>query len=197
LKSGNASDNFKKADALYNNGGYTDALELLDALDVEYPDTKNIIYARARCHAQLGDTATAITLCEICVEKWGAPRAKELLDELRNDGGDTSDTNLPEIKDLDMDAGLSAAFSAPRVKLGKRRKPNPALLTIAIVGILAIAWSLHYAWLSHSFGSDIGTTDKELVVAKEKRETAKQKRMEIEDGPSLEPGKASGRVLLY
>jgi Tetratricopeptide repeat len=189
LKSENASEEFKKADALYNDGSYADALEMLDVLDAAYPDTKNILYARARCLAKLGETSKAIALCEMCIEQWDAPRAQELLEQLGTVKNITDKTSLPDINDLNMDSGLSAAFSAPRVKQGKRRKPNPALLTIAIVGVISIAWALHFAWMSYSFGSGVDVTEKEVKIAKGERAKAKKKQADIEDGPSREPGK--------
>ena len=54
-----ATRTFKQAEALYAKGRHAEALQLLENLDLNFPNTKNILYPKALCLTALGRKAEA------------------------------------------------------------------------------------------------------------------------------------------
>jgi tetratricopeptide (TPR) repeat protein len=108
-----STEQFNKANALYQQGNYRAALDILLNLNAAFPDDKNIVYARARCHAKLGELRIAIKLSTFCIERWDSSRAKNLLVTLAIDANENKlpDTDSP-IPLLNIER--SSTFSAPR-----------------------------------------------------------------------------------
>lgn len=77
-----AQDELKRAFAFYQKGQYDKALDLLNDLEEAYPNTKGLLYARARCLAATGETEAARKLCIYMIKEFGAKRAQVLLAEL-------------------------------------------------------------------------------------------------------------------
>ncbi|MCC6153658.1 MAG: hypothetical protein IT367_07855, partial [Candidatus Hydrogenedentes bacterium] len=73
-----AEQKFARANALYRQKRYPEALLLLNELDAEQPFTKNIMYPRALCLAALGQNEEALQVCESLVALFDDARAREL-----------------------------------------------------------------------------------------------------------------------
>lgn len=213
MDKGGALDKFDEANALYQDDDYRAALELLDALDAAYPENKNILYARAQCCAKLGKYDTAVALCQTCVERWDAPRAKQLLDRLRNEEYMHDAAGDSETNELELDSWHSSVPIWIPWMRGMFRVRRWALVAIAIVGTAAVALSAYFsrgdeapvalsAFISgkgEAPVSDFTAANAEFQakldeLARKRAEAARQlaeeeqRRIEKEDGPSTEPG---------
>ncbi|MCP4643352.1 MAG: tetratricopeptide repeat protein [bacterium] len=80
---------FMRSKKLYAEKRYVEALQVLDELDAEFPNTKNIMLPRARCLAKLKRTADAQHLCRQLIAIYADPKAEELLAHLG--GADAAD----------------------------------------------------------------------------------------------------------
>jgi len=74
-----AREKFKQADELFRARDFAKALEVLDDLDREFPDTKNVIYPRAMCLARVGRFDEALELCRQLKVEFGDPRGEKLM----------------------------------------------------------------------------------------------------------------------
>ncbi len=79
MRSREARDKFNEADRLYREKQYADALVVLDDLDKEFPDTKNVLYPRAMCLARVGRFDEALDLCRQLKVEFGDPRGEKLM----------------------------------------------------------------------------------------------------------------------
>lgn len=185
----NAVEKFNKANSLYESGDYEAALTLLEALEVQYPQKKNVLYARARCYAKLGEYEAAMDLCRTCVERWEAPPAQRLLDQLRNEEYlDDESSDLQKI-DLELEAPLPGAFDVLPVWRKTMGERHPALLAIVIIGAAAIAWAVGIAWDRALPESNIPESDTEMRAELERNHIeARRMRIAREDGPSSRAG---------
>lgn len=77
-----ANKRFQRADDLFTEKRYREALALLDELDREFPGRKNILYPRALCLAKVGDFRKAREIAERLVEEFDDPRAERLLERM-------------------------------------------------------------------------------------------------------------------
>ena len=77
-----ANKRFQRADDLFTEKRYREALTLLDELDREFPGKKNILYPRALCLAKVGDFRKAREIAERLVEAFDDPRAERLLERM-------------------------------------------------------------------------------------------------------------------
>jgi len=69
---------FKRADRLYREERYGEALTVLDALDAAFPDTKNILMPRAMCLVHLGQLEHGRAIFERLVAQHPAEKLKKL-----------------------------------------------------------------------------------------------------------------------
>lgn len=76
-------EKFKKADQLFREGNFREALALLDELNAAHPDTRNILTPMALCLERLGRGDEALPLCERLVRQFADARARALLERLR------------------------------------------------------------------------------------------------------------------
>lgn len=74
-----AREKFKKADQLFREKNFSAALVVLDELDKEFPDTKNVLYPRAMCLARVGRYDEALDLCRQLKVEFGDPRGEKLM----------------------------------------------------------------------------------------------------------------------
>jgi thioredoxin-like negative regulator of GroEL len=130
-----AGELFQKAQQLYKEGQYEQALRLLQQLDKAHPNTPNLLFPRALCLARLGRTDEAHALAQELVNDFGDARAEKLLQELEQQAShepvDLSDMQaLRHV--LDMDIPLSAAPPPPPPS--RRSSWN-----IALIGLIAAA----------------------------------------------------------
>lgn len=132
-----AEQYFKRADRHYRAGEYSEALPLLNVLDSAFPDSKNVLFARARCLAQLGKTNQARTILERLVEEFEAPRAAALLAQL--------DATSAAESFGDLDEALNAApfANVKYVAPPKEGLRLPVVLTVIVAfGALAIGFAV-------------------------------------------------------
>ncbi|HRI88741.1 MAG TPA: tetratricopeptide repeat protein [Candidatus Hydrogenedentes bacterium] len=73
---------FSEASQLYVEGRYDEAIVILDRLDMLYPDTLNILKARARTLGKLRRYDEAIALCERLASEFGYHKAHLLRERL-------------------------------------------------------------------------------------------------------------------
>ncbi|HIJ65275.1 MAG TPA: tetratricopeptide repeat protein, partial [Candidatus Hydrogenedentes bacterium] len=109
MDSEEAQRKFKLAERMYNDGRYGQALLLLDSLDSEFPNAKNVMFPRARCLAKLERTAEALALCDQLIAQFDDPKAKVLKDRLTAGEGDLP----PEIAAI-PDIGEEVPSAIPR-----------------------------------------------------------------------------------
>ncbi len=110
-----AQQQFQQADRLYREGRYAEALALLNALNKEFPNTKNLMYAAALCLEKVGNIEEAKFLCNALIRQFDYGKAKELL---------TSIESTPQIN-AQLDDLLYKDI------LSERKKPVPPLPSAA------------------------------------------------------------------
>jgi tetratricopeptide (TPR) repeat protein len=77
-----AKQYFERAEALLDAGKPSEALPLLDQLNDAFPNTKNILFARAKTYAALGRTTDALHACDALIEQHRSKRAAALKQQL-------------------------------------------------------------------------------------------------------------------
>jgi len=87
--------NYQQATQLVQVGRYQEALEILIELDVAKPNTENILYLMAVCHAKAGHKNEAITLCERLVTDFDHENAKKILKRLNGHSAAKSKAHKP------------------------------------------------------------------------------------------------------
>lgn len=84
MSDGNESrEKFKRADQLFREEKFGEALSLLNELDTAHPNTRNILVPMVLCMERLGREDEALPLCEQLVRQFADTRARELLARLR------------------------------------------------------------------------------------------------------------------
>ncbi|MDZ4859083.1 MAG: tetratricopeptide repeat protein [Candidatus Hydrogenedentes bacterium] len=73
---------FKEADQLFRAKNFPEALGVLDELDQEYPNVKNILYPRAMCLAHVGRHEEALEVCRQLKVEFGDTRADSLMTQI-------------------------------------------------------------------------------------------------------------------
>ncbi|NUM52180.1 MAG: hypothetical protein HUU46_00925 [Candidatus Hydrogenedentes bacterium] len=81
-KKTDAREKFKQADQLFRDKRFPEALTVLDELDKQFPDTKNVIYPRAMCLARVGRYDEALDLCRQLKVEFGDPRGEKLMGKI-------------------------------------------------------------------------------------------------------------------
>lgn len=76
-------EKFKRADVLFREEKFGEALALLTELDAAHPNTRNILVPMALCLDRLGREDEALPMCERLVRQFADTRARELLERLR------------------------------------------------------------------------------------------------------------------
>ncbi len=82
MRSSEARRKFKLADELYRDKKYTEALTVLEKLDAEFPNAKNVMYPQAMCLAKLGRAKEAHEICQKLKAIYNDPRADKLMQKL-------------------------------------------------------------------------------------------------------------------
>jgi len=82
MNSESAKQRFQEANRLFKNRQYEKALELLQQLNREFPNTENIMYAAALSLEKLGSIDEAKYLCHSMIRNFESVRAQELLNHL-------------------------------------------------------------------------------------------------------------------
>lgn len=79
-----AQNKFGQADMLFQQSRFDEALALLDELDQAFPNSPNIMYPRARCLVEIGETNEALDLLEELVLQFQHEEAMQLKAELND-----------------------------------------------------------------------------------------------------------------
>lgn len=87
-----AEHNYRMALMFYRTERYEDAIAILDDLALEFPDSKHVLYALAKCFAKVGRYQEARALCQELTDKHQDERAQTLLERI----GDRKDTYIPQ-----------------------------------------------------------------------------------------------------
>jgi thioredoxin-like negative regulator of GroEL len=59
-----AQNKFGQADMLFQQGRFDESLALLDELDQAFPDSPNVMFPRARCLLEIGETNEALDILD-------------------------------------------------------------------------------------------------------------------------------------
>ena len=110
-----AKRRFDQADVLYRQERYGEALEILDALDREFPDTRHVMYPRAMCLGKLKRLAEAVGVCDRIVERFGYAPARELRKALQTEQGAAFIKKL-EVPDFGNSGAVNASARLPRAR---------------------------------------------------------------------------------
>jgi tetratricopeptide (TPR) repeat protein len=95
---------YRQAIQLIRVGRYEESLHILQEIDAERPETKNVLYAMAVCSEMLGRTDEALDLCEHLIARYDHPKARVIKARIEKAA---SEPELPTV-DLLSDLGLSA-----------------------------------------------------------------------------------------
>ncbi|HOF39631.1 MAG TPA: tetratricopeptide repeat protein [Candidatus Hydrogenedentes bacterium] len=87
-----AEHNYRMALMFYRTERYEDAMAILDDLALEFPDSKHVLYALAKCFAKVGRYQEARALCQELAERHQDERAATLLERI----GDRPDSYIPQ-----------------------------------------------------------------------------------------------------
>ena len=106
-----AESHFKKADSLYRDGRYAEALDFLIELDEAFPNTPNVLFPLARCLRHIGRVDEALAICDDLITRCGDLRALQLREFIRKSHNPTTEeTPTPHysIEGLNQDAHAGA-----------------------------------------------------------------------------------------
>jgi thioredoxin-like negative regulator of GroEL len=79
-----AQNKFGQADQLFQQGRFDEALALLDELDQAFPNSPNVMFPRARCLVEIGETNEAMDLLDELVLQFQHEEAMQLKGELQD-----------------------------------------------------------------------------------------------------------------
>jgi hypothetical protein len=142
---------FRAADTLYREQRYNEALLILDELDVQFPNTRNILWPRAGCMYRMRMFDEAEKVCETLIALFNDERAMKLRKKARKrSASDSALDSLGLGYSLLTESDL-VPTAPPEVTNGKRaikidRNVVLAIGAIALVVFLAIA--VFMGWLS-------------------------------------------------
>lgn len=79
-----AQNKFGQADMLFQQGRFDESLALLDELDQAFPNSPNIMFPRARCLVEIGETNEALDILDELTTHYEHPEAQALRLELQD-----------------------------------------------------------------------------------------------------------------
>ena len=91
---------YRQAIQLIRVGRYEDSLQILQEIDAERPDTKNVHYAMAVCFEMLGRTDEALDYCGRLIAKYDHPKARVIKARIEKAASE------PELPKVDLISGL-------------------------------------------------------------------------------------------
>jgi thioredoxin-like negative regulator of GroEL len=78
-----AQNKFGQADLLFQQGRFDESLALLDELDQAFPNSPNVMYPRARCLLEIGETNEALDILDDLTAHYQHPEAEALKREVQ------------------------------------------------------------------------------------------------------------------
>ena len=94
---------YRQAIQLIRIGRYEESFHILQEIDTERPETKNVLYALAVCCEMLGKTGEALSLCERLIAKYDHPKARIIKARIEKAA---SESELPKV-DLLANLGMN------------------------------------------------------------------------------------------
>jgi len=91
---------YRQAIQLIRVGRYEESLHILQEIDTERPETKNVLYAMAVCCEMLGKADEALDLCERLIARYEHPKARLIKARIEKAASE------PELPKVDLLAGL-------------------------------------------------------------------------------------------
>jgi hypothetical protein len=142
-----SKEKFKRADDLFRQGEYLQALHQLSALNQAFPNTKNVMYPAALCLEKLGRYEDALPLCDQLIAQFQDPRAQELKDRITHLATPKPVDGLFDLDYSGVDASAIAGdfLDIPTTTLQyKPVEPEPipwlkyTLMGLGVVAVLAL-----------------------------------------------------------
>jgi len=135
-----AQNKFGQADMLYKQGRFDEALALLDELDQAFPNSPNVMYPRARCLVEVGETNEALDILDDLATHHQHQDAAKLKKELQeaivtltqSSPAEARHQEGPPPEKVKMRRSSSQAGSAPAMSKGN-------LTVIAVTAIILLA----------------------------------------------------------
>ncbi|HPO13066.1 MAG TPA: tetratricopeptide repeat protein [Candidatus Hydrogenedentes bacterium] len=127
-----AEQYFHQADGLYQSGKYAEALELLNVLNKEFPNTKNVMYAAALCLEKLGNIEEAKFVCNSLIRQFDCGKARELLAALED--APRIDAQLNDLLNKDILQERNRAVPPPL----PQRASNKKIYIIAGIAVVVL-----------------------------------------------------------
>lgn len=144
-----AQNKFGQADQLFQQSRFDEALSLLDELDQAFPNSPNVMYPRARCLVEIGETNEAMDLLDELVLQYQHEEAMQLKAELQDAMLTLTQVAVAEARHHDGPTpdqvkryrSSSHAGSAPAMSKGNMVfvAVTAALLLIFFIAIIIIA----------------------------------------------------------
>ena len=131
---------FNRAGTLFKQGQFGEALELLDGLDADFPNTKGILYPKARCLEKLGRLDDAEAICEALVNQFQDPRGETLKAKIQasRDAGAGIGMGM-DLSGLDDLFGPAPKRTPPPAATPSFDVKRYAVIGLIIVGVLGVA----------------------------------------------------------
>ncbi|MFP6598377.1 MAG: tetratricopeptide repeat protein, partial [Candidatus Hydrogenedentota bacterium] len=154
MNANDASAQFKEAEKLFEANRVEDAMAILDKLDALYPNTGNLVYARARCLVAVNRFSEAGSLCLRLRDEFNDARATELLLQCAQAGK----TALPESHTNQVESSKSS----------KGKRPTSALIaaTSVLVAIAAVGGYFAFNFNSSQQDVSLSEVDAKLIGTK-------------------------------
>ena len=122
---------YRQAIQLIRVGRYEESLQILQEIDAERPETKNVHYAMAVCLEMLGRTDEALGYCGRLIAKYDHPKARIIKARIEKAASE------PELPVVDLISGLGvgrppiAPPSAPPSPPEKKEEDLPFALPVS------------------------------------------------------------------
>ncbi len=146
---------YQEAVHLIRVGRFEESLEILERLNTERPDVKNVLYPMAVCYEKLGRAEAALEVCERLIAQYDHEQAKQIKARIE------LHTPYPEAVEVTDEESLSptnenanpeaATEAAEKNETGQQtasRHKKPAwLVLLAALVVAALAAGLFYLFL--------------------------------------------------
>lgn len=142
-----ANARFMKADELYHQGAYNEALVILDDLDAAFPGAHRLMRARAETLAKMGRTSESLEICERLLGDLHYEKIRPLRDRLLAQQGATPSFTPPALRESAEDADADA----PAEPKPRRFKIKPIRLLI----LLALITGMYYDYIPYWLGGGV------------------------------------------
>ncbi len=145
---------FKDADDLYQGGNYAAALDVLDRLDAEFPESHRILYPRAMCLVEIGRYPEALALCDRLIRKHAHRRAVDLKLQIQQERmamGVATPTAPGELAPLEIELiqieESPIGFAAPRIAHSAPAADRRGTLALVIAFVVVTAATVASGYL--------------------------------------------------